>query len=636
MKDVIIGTAGHVDHGKTRLIKALTGIDTDRLAEEKKRGITIDLGFAHIDFDDELRAGIIDVPGHEKFIKNMLAGAGGIDIGMLVVAANEGIMPQTIEHLGILSMLGIMEGIIVITKSDLVEDEWYELIKEDVTLAVKGTFLEGKPIVRVSTVSGEGLTELKALLHALVAGTAGKDHKIPFRQHIDRVFSVEGFGTIATGTLIEGLLSVGETVEILPSQKTAKVRNIQVYGTDVKTAFAGQRAAVNLSGLKRSEIRRGDTLAKLGSIKCSLLLDTRLCVLPSSCHGIKNGSCLHFYHGSHVMLCKVQLLDREELQHGESCYAQIRLTEPIAVKNGDRFILRFYSPLETIGGGIVLDACPPRRKRFDASVISALEIRESGTGAERITQVLERYRTTLPDRSALMSEMTLCEHDFNEEFSSIIARGGAVEILPGRYIAISVLDTLWRDCELLLRDYHAENPLHKGMKIAELRQKLFKKTDAAVAGAILSEFANKALLYISTDRVALPGFEVKFTKRQSAISAKLLELYRKAGFEPPPTVEVLSDFNIHEQADAREVFESLVKGGELILLTPDIVLTAETFGNAMDVVQCEFEKKEALTLAEFRDAIGSSRKYVQAFLEYLDRIKVLKRVGDVRVFIKDT
>ena len=341
MKHVIIGTAGHVDHGKTLLVKALTGIDTDRLVEEKKRGITIELGFAHLDFDDGTQAGIVDVPGHEKFIKNMLAGAGGIDLAMLVVAADEGFMPQTVEHLGILQLLGIREGVVVITKTDMVDGEWVEMVKEDVKEQVRGTFLEGKPIYPVSAYTGEGIRELREALKALVAQVQEKSLRTPFRLPIDRVFSVDGFGTVVTGTLIEGAVTVGDDAAIMPDGLECRVRNLQVHGSDVKTAYAGQRVAMNLAGVKKTDITRGDTIAKPGSMRVSLMLDVRLQNLKNSQRTIVNGSQVHLYHGSAVRLAKVVLLEQDALQPGESAYAQLRMTEEIATRQGDRFVIRF-------------------------------------------------------------------------------------------------------------------------------------------------------------------------------------------------------------------------------------------------------------------------------------------------------
>jgi selenocysteine-specific elongation factor len=355
MKNVIIGTAGHVDHGKTALVKALTGIDTDRLEEEKKRGITIELGFAHLDFEDGMRAGVIDVPGHEKFIRNMLAGAGGVDLAMLIVAADEGIMPQTAEHLGILTLLGIRDGLVVVTKTDLVEDDWLEMVMGDVKDFVEGTFLAGKPVVPVSAYTGEGLEELKTRLRVLIDGVAEKNARVPFRLPVDRVFPVDGFGTVVTGTMIEGVASVGDLAELLPSGQPVTIRNIQVHGKTVPSAHAGQRTALNLAGVKKGNIGKGDVVAKRGTVSTSEMLDVRLSVLRDSKRSVKNASRLHLYHGARVVLAKAVLLDRDALLPGDSCFAQLRLTERLSSKSGDRVVVRFYSPLETVGGGVILD-----------------------------------------------------------------------------------------------------------------------------------------------------------------------------------------------------------------------------------------------------------------------------------------
>lgn len=344
MKHVIIGTAGHVDHGKTLLIQALTGIDTDRLVEEKKRGITIELGFAHLDWPDGTQAGIVDVPGHEKFIRNMLAGAGGIDLAMLVIAADDGVMPQTVEHLDILTLLGIQDGLVVITKADLVDPEWLEMMREEVAERIKGSFLEGKPIVTVSACTGQGIPELKDMLRSLVQKAEEKSLRIPFRLPIDRVFSVDGFGTVVTGTLIEGSMKEGDLAELVPSGTQTRIRNLQVHGKNAETAYAGQRVAINLANVKKTDIQRGDVVAKPGTVRISRMLDVRLRNLPDSDRIIKNDSQVHLFHGTAQLLAKVVLFGREELKPGESCYAQLRLTEPIASKNGDRFVIRFFLP----------------------------------------------------------------------------------------------------------------------------------------------------------------------------------------------------------------------------------------------------------------------------------------------------
>ena len=630
MKHVIIGTAGHVDHGKTLLVKALTGIDTDRLQEEKKRGITIELGFAHLDWEDGTQAGIVDVPGHEKFIKNMLAGAGGIDLAMLVVAADEGFMPQTVEHLGILSLLGIKEGLVVITKADTVDPEWVDMIREDVKEQVKGTFLENKPIMAVSAYTGEGIPELREHLRKLVQQTGEKSLRTPFRLPVDRVFSVEGFGTVVTGTLIEGSMSEDEIAELVPSGLTAKIRNLQVHGKDVTTAYAGQRVAVNLAGLKKSDIQRGDAVAKPGTVHVGQMLDVRLQNLKGSQRVILNNSQVHFYHGASVLLAKVVLLDRDKLEPGDSCYAQVRFTDNIAAKAGDRFVIRFYSPLETIGGGVVLEDAPLRHKRGDKAVLEALKIKESGSGDQKVIQTIAEEGIVLPDCKKLAARLAMDEGELQHELEQLVSRGKALEILPGRYLASSVLDKQWDNCQKLLSDYHGKNPLHAGMRLAELRQKLFPKTDLPVADGILRELQAEGKIKRVADRYALQEFEVKLTKRQNAFKDKLMKIYRDAGLEAPSTDEVWPMFQPKEKDEAKQVLESLVSGGQLVMLSPQIVVYKDVYAALLTTLKEWFAQHETVTLAEYRDKMNTSRKYALAALEYFDRNHMTKKDGDFR------
>ena len=511
MNHVIIGTAGHVDHGKTLLIKALTGIDTDRLQEEKKRGITIELGFAHLDWPDGTQAGIVDVPGHEKFIKNMLAGAGGIDLAMLIVAADDGFMPQTLEHLDILTLLGIKDGCVVITKSDVVDPEWLEMMQEEIVGRVEGTFLEGKPVHCVSAYTGQGIPELRQELHDMVQRAAVKNMRVPFRLPVDRVFSVDGFGTVVTGTLIEGSMHEGDLAELVPGGADTRIRNLQVHGKDVDTAYAGQRVAVNLAGLKKTDIKRGDAVAKPGSVRTSRMLDVRLQNLRGSKRVIQNDSQVHLYHTSQVQLAKVVLLDRDALNPGESCYAQLRLAEPISTKSGDRFVIRFYSPLETIGGGVILDDSPSRHKRFQQGVLDALKIKESGSGGDRVIQVLTEFGTELPDAARLAAKLRLDEEDVAKAVQELCARGRAVEPLPGRYASAAVMDKTWDNCREILSGYHKANPLHAGMKEAEVRQKCFKNLDQTTADALLGALRQEGMLRRVSERYALAEFVIKFS-----------------------------------------------------------------------------------------------------------------------------
>jgi len=629
MKHVIIGTAGHVDHGKTLLIKALTGIDTDRLAEEKKRGITIELGFAHIDWPDGTQAGIVDVPGHEKFIKNMLTGAGGVDLAMLVVAADDGFMPQTVEHLDILTLLGVKDGLVVITKADTVDSDWLEMMQEEIAEKVKGSFLEGKPIMSVSAYTGQGIEELRSKLYELVYKAEEKSLRIPFRLPIDRVFSVDGFGTVVTGTLIEGSMHEGDAAELVPSGVQTRIRNLQVHGKRVETAYAGQRVAINLSGLKKADIQRGDAVAKCGSVRVSRMLDVRLRNLPHSGRVIDNDSQVHLYHGAAVLLAKVVLLGQDKLEPGESCYAQLRLTEPIASKNGDRFVIRFYSPVETIGGGIILDDQPKRHRRNRKEVLDALQIKESGSGRDQLLQVLTEFGTQLPTAAKLSLKLGGEEAEVQDKLQELCEAGKAVEPLAGRYASASAIDRLWSDCSELLTGYHKQNPLHAGIRAAELRQKLCKGMEQGCADAFLGTLRQEGKIRRIGDRYALADFTVVFSKRQRAIRDKILQIYSLAGVESPSTDDMLSEFSRNEKQEAGQVLESLVSAGELVMLTPQICWHRTVYDKACEIANEHFKTNEALTLAEFRDLMGTSRKYSQAALEYFDKLRITRKDGDV-------
>ena len=629
MKHVIIGTAGHVDHGKTLLIKALTGIDTDRLMEEKKRGITIELGFAHLDWPDGTQAGIVDVPGHEKFIKNMLTGAGGIDLAMLIIAADDGVMPQTVEHLDILTLLGIKDGLIVITKADLVDPDWLELMQEEIAEKVKGTFLEGKPIHTVSAYTGQGIPELKEMLRQLVQQAEEKSLRIPFRLPVDRVFSVEGFGTVVTGTLIEGSINEGDPAELVPSGIQTRIRNLQVHGKNVDTAYAGQRVAINLANVKKTDIQRGDAVVKPGSVRVSRMLDVRLQNLKDSGRIIKNDSQVHLFHGAAELLAKVVLFGREELKPGESCYTQLRLTEPLASKNGDRFVIRFFSPLETIGGGVILDDQPRRHKRSDSSIQNILQIKESGSRDDLTVQILREFGTRLPTASQLVAKLQREEADIAQELEQLCSQGHALQPLPGRYVAATTIDKVWKDCEEILLLYHKQNPLHVGIKSAELRQKLCKGMDQTCADALINVLRQEGKLRKNADAYALSDFTVTLTKRQRMIRDKLLNVYTTAGIETPITEHVMEHFPTNERTDFKQVLESMLSSGELVMLTPQICLYKDTYASILEAAKKHFETNDSLTLAQLRDLLNTSRKYSQAIIEYFDKLHITRKDGDV-------
>ncbi len=626
MKNIIIGTAGHVDHGKTALIKALTGIETDRIKEEKKRGITIELGFAYLDLPDGEKAGIIDVPGHEKFVKNMLAGAGGIDLALLVVAADEGFMPQTREHLGILSLLNISEGIIVITKKDMVDDDWLEVVCEDVRSEVKGTFLENAQIIPVSSYTGEGIEQLKTAIFELIdQNTQIKNLDIPFRIPVDRIFSVEGFGTVITGTLIEGRMKVGDPVTIYPSRIESRVRNLQVHSHDVTEAYAGQRVAVNLAGLKKTDLNKGDVVAVPNSMHTTMMIDIKLNILRDCEREILNGTRLHLYHGARDVLCKVILLDRDSISAGESCYAQLRLEEEIAVKTGDRFVLRFYSPLETIGGGVILDSNPFKHKRNDPAVLESLHIKESGSDKEKISAALHDYSSRFETLDFLQVQTAIPKEQFDQQIQKLLKDKTAFRVSDNIVIHSDYLTHLKDTAVRLLSAYHQENPLRDGMKKDEFRSKFLHFDDIAVIDKITDSLVNRKFLKYVNGCVALADFEVQKDDNLEEIEAA----FREGGFSPESPDQIATRFP--KVKNYRQVVESLVNTGRLVRVEDKILLHVDYYEKALSMAKEHIAQNGQITLAEMRDLMGASRKFAVAVLEYWDRRNITKKVGDARV-----
>ncbi|MGL5692697.1 MAG: selenocysteine-specific translation elongation factor, partial [Peptostreptococcaceae bacterium] len=433
MKNIIIGTAGHIDHGKTTLIKALTGRETDTLKEEKKRGISINLGFTYFDLPSKTRVGIVDVPGHEKFIKNMLAGATGIDIVMLVIACDEGIMPQTIEHLDILNYLNVKNGIIALTKCDNVDDEFKELVKDEIIEKFKGTFLENAKMIELDSISGYGIDSLIKEIDMMSCDIENKYEDLPPRLNIDRVFSINGFGTVVTGTLIEGKISIDDDLEIYPKRLNAKIRGIQVHGENVQTVYAGQRTAINISNLKVEDIERGDVLASKNSLEESKMLDVKINLVNHTDKDLRHWDRLKLYHGTREILCRAVPLDVESLDKGSSGFVQLRLEEGIIAKKGDRFVVRTYSPMETIGGGIIVDTSVKKHKRFDEKVIETLKIKEKGSYKDIIKEYLKQNQEKCITMNDLMTYTGLHEININNEIEKLI-KDNDVIVLNNYYL----------------------------------------------------------------------------------------------------------------------------------------------------------------------------------------------------------
>ena len=629
MNNAIIGTAGHVDHGKTLLIKALTGMDTDRLAEEKKRGITIELGFAYLTLPNGEKAGIVDVPGHEKFVRNMLAGAGSIDLAMLVVAADEGIMPQTREHLAILKTLGIKRGLVALNKADLVEDDWLAMVTLDIEEELRGSFLENVPILPVSAATGQGIDNLRQTIFDMLAAAPPKNLTTPFRLPIDRVFTMEGFGTVVTGTLIEGSLTLGQDVTVYPLGLTSKARRIHVHGDETERAVAGQRVAVNLAGLKVSDISKGDLVAQPQSLETSRLLDVVI-QIDTDCHReIRHNSRLHLYHGTADMLCSLTLFDKDILTGGDRAYGQLRLSRPLAAKTGDRFVLRFYSPVETIGGGTILDAVAVRSKRDEAAAVR-LEIKEKGSLKERIAAIFAERSAAFPALEQIRRRYFL-EDDFDDAVKQLVDEG---ILIVSNSIAIhrTYANELGKRAQNILNRYHKENPLHEGMAAAELYTRLLPHAERGTAESAVESLVNTGFVKRHGQTVAHADFVAKAGDNHIKIADKILAIYGEAGFATPTPEEVAANF-AREKRDFTQVFQSLVKSGELVALTPQIHVLKKFYDEALQLFLTLAEAKDEVLLADFRDAIAASRKYALAFLEYFDKKGITKKVGEGRILV---
>lgn len=628
MKHIVIGTAGHVDHGKTCLTRALTGVDTDRLKEEQKRGITIEIGFAQLTLPNGQTASIIDVPGHEKFIRNMLVGAAGMDVVLMVIAADEGFMPQTREHLGILSLLGVQNGIIVVTKADMVEPEWLEAIEEEAREDVQGTFLQDAPIIAVSSYTGQGIQELKQLVVDLVEGAEQRNQDRPFRLPVDRVFSVDGFGTVVTGTLVEGSLALGDEVCVYPGEKKARVRGLQNHDKSADRVSAGMRVAVNLSGVDKADLKRGDTLAKPGSMLLSQQMDVQLSMLKDAPYPIKNDSRLHFHHGSRELVCKCVLLGRDTLEAGETGFAQLRFTEPVAAKNGDHFVVRFFSPTVTVGGGVLLNVAPQRHKRNDPNILEGLAARASGSSERQVVQALRDAGVSMLKRAELAKAAGLTEGELDEPLAQLLDEGRAVD-LGGRYMDHDAVEGLWDKTVQLLSAYHKAQPLQPGMNRGEFRGKLLPKAPAASVDALVDYLAQHRGLRLEGPTIALPDFQVVWNSFYTDLRRQIDGIYGKAGLTTDNLDDILAGFG-KKQDGARQVVQRLLYDGDLVALTPQILVCRAAYDRALQTLYGLFEGKPELTLGEARDALGVSRKYALALLEYWDSAGITRKTGDLR------
>lgn len=629
MKNIIVGTAGHIDHGKTTLIKALTGRNTDRWEEEQRRGITIDLGFTYFDLKNGDRVGIIDVPGHEKFINNMVAGVVGMDLVLLVVAADEGIMPQTREHMDILGLLGIKKSILVINKCDLVDEEWLELVEEEIQEELEGTFLEGAPVVKVSAATGQGLDELTDTIQQLMSDeVVAKDTQTIPRLPIDRAFTLSGFGTIITGTLISGTITREDVLEMYPIEKECKIRNIQVHGQNQDKCYAGQRVAINLSNVKKKEIRRGCVLAPKNSMKNTDLLDVKLKVLEDSMRILTNHERLHLYTGTSEILCRAVLLDKEQIGPGEEGLVQLRLEEEIAVKRGDRFVVRFYSPMETIGGGIVLEPNPVRKKRFDAQAIEELKKKESGSLGDVMELQIKEHGDTMITLAELAKVMA---HSVDElkEYLEELEESGTIFVFPMKK------DTyLWhRDSEFAVRQkieetlqkYHSEHPYRYGMKKAEIHNTFLKKIKPNIFDAYIERMTGENVYGRREEYLSLPGYEVPKDAMYLQTEKLIEDTFEKAGYDFVRFSEI--DFGKIPRQTAEDVVLMMIDEGKVLRINEEMFTMKHLMDEAKEKIQNHLKEENLITIAQVRDMFSTSRKSAKPILEYMDSIKVTKKIG---------
>ncbi|HXX53803.1 MAG TPA: selenocysteine-specific translation elongation factor [Thermodesulfovibrionales bacterium] len=619
MRHVILGTAGHIDHGKSSLVKALTGIDPDRLKEEKERGITIDLGFADLSYPDGLTVGIVDVPGHERLVRNMLAGAGGIDLVLLVIAADEGIMPQSREHLAICNLLRIKSGLIALTKTDLVEKEWLELVKDEVRHFVKGSFLEDAEIIPVSSRTGENLDLIKERIRDVALRVEQKPVREIFRLPIDRVFTMKGFGTVVTGTVISGTLSLDDMVEIAPSQIHTKVRGLHSHGKSIGTAYAGQRVAINLQGVNKEDLRRGDVAVTPKVVSASRIMDAKIELLRDI-PALKSKSLVHLHITTSETIARIILYNREDLRPGESCYCQLRLEEPVVALSGDRYIVRKFSPVITIGGGTILDPSPLRRVRKEA--LEDLDVLEQGSLPERIAVKVKK--SGIKGMKALsLSGWVKAETPSIDESVSLLKKQGSLKQLGEILLHCDVYAALAKSTTETLHSFHKKNPLSPGMLKEELRAYL--KVSPEVWSTLLSSLE---MVAVDRDVVRMKDVIVA-SSAASQSSEKILQLLERARFQPPSKEELAESLKMDAKA-LGDLLKLMSKEGSVVRINDSLYLADTAFKELLSLLRGFFTKKATMTVAEFRDILDTTRKYALPFLEYLDSNKITLRVGDVR------
>ncbi|MEJ5359324.1 MAG: selenocysteine-specific translation elongation factor [Desulfobacterales bacterium] len=632
MKPIILGTAGHIDHGKTSLVKALTGIDTDRLKEEKERGITIELGFAHLKLPGGRRIGVVDVPGHEKFVKHMVAGATGIDLVALVIAADEGVMPQTREHMEICTLLGVRHGLIALTKIDLVDEEMLELARDDVRSFVRGTFLEEAPLIPVSAATGQGIPEFVAALERLAARVPERPPSSLFRLPVDRVFTMKGFGTVITGTLVSGRVQVGDPVMIYPQGISSRVRGLQVHNEPVPAAEAGQRTAVNFQGLEKEAIERGCVLASPGALKPSYMVDVAFHYLASAAKPLKNRTRVRFHTGTSEILGNLILLEADEIAPGETAVAQLRLDEPVAVVKGDHYVVRSYSPVRTIGGGTVLHPIPPKHKRMQAEVVSFLRAVADCPPEELLVRHIAQAGFAGISFAELRLVSALTDKALEGHLERLLSRREIV--LVDRDQRTYVHEGRFRELTGVvagaLERYHRENPLKSGMSKEELKSRFPRTADPRLFQLVLQQMIREGAVLQEEKTVRLKTHEVALASDQESLREEILRVYRESGLQPPFFRDIVASLKA-DPRQAKDVLNLLIEEGKIVRTKEDLFFDAAAIEALKQRMLDFFAANPEMTPAQFKELTGGApRKFLIPLLEYFDGRNFTLRVGDVR------
>ena len=629
MKHVVVGTAGHIDHGKTSLVKALTGTDTDRLPEEKARGITIDLGFAFLEEPDGLTIEIVDVPGHERFIKNMLAGVGGIDLAMLVIAADEGVMPQTREHFAICSLLHIQSGLVVLTKTDLVEPDWLELVREDVAGLARGTFLAGGPIVAVSAKTGGGIAELRAALRELAAKVPSRGTDQLPRLPIDRVFTIKGFGTVITGTLMAGRLRVDERVEVFPAGVQAKIRGLQTHSRTVTESSAGQRTAVNLQGVERAAVERGNVLGLAGTLVPSVLVDGALELLPEAPRPLKSRDRVRVHTGTSEIMARVLLLDRPELAPGQSAFARFRLEAPLVALPGDRFVMRSYSPMVTIGGGTLLDIAPPRFKLKAPAHLAHVRLLAEGSPDTIVEEHVRHAGGAGVRVGPLSGRVPFGPERLRGLLDGLQTGGRVVAIDRDWFVHPESLTRLRGLTVAALEQFHRASPLRPGMSREELRGRA-GAADERVFAHLLTTLEAEGVVRADRDKVRLASHEVRLTAEQQKAADRLEQDFLSAAAAPPSPEEALGRAGLSGDEE-HELFQVLLEARKLVRVKESLYFHAQALDAIQDKLVTMLRERKEIGPGDIKDLLGISRKYAIPLLEFFDSRRVTTRVGERRV-----